>query len=487
MITSQKRVTGVSAPTGFGKTPSVIAFALLSGKPTCVVTASRGLQDQYMQDFESIGLVDLRGRSNYACEARPDCTCEEGHSFRCPCIGTIKCPHSQAEMRAATSRLVVTNYAKWTSARKWGQGMTHFEQVIFDEGHEVPQALADALQVTLSEKDFTRLAMDPPDDVEEFASWKIWAVKARRVAEAATIRAHGRILGVTDPKIAHLREYNHLKNLTRWLIMLATAKASDWVAEEMENFYQFDPIRPAKYAESAMLLKIPRIIIVSATLRPKTLHMLGIGKADYDFCEFDSDFDPKRCPIYYVPTMRVDARAKDLSPLWNRLDQIMAARRDRKGIVHTVSYARRDEITQRSRFWESMIVNPKGEAPTEMIQSFKASGPGTVLVSPSVGAGYDFPGRECEWQFMCKIPFQPPSKILKAREQDDPEYRSYQAMQKLVQTFGRGMRSREDSCENFIGDEHLDWFKPRFGHLAPKSFHGFFKRVEVLPQPPRRL
>ena len=30
---------------------------------------------------------------------------------------------------------------------------------------------------------------------------------------------------------------------------------------------------------------------------------------------------------------------------------------------------------------------------------------GTVLVSPSVSTGYDFPGRECEWQFICKVPF----------------------------------------------------------------------------------
>jgi Rad3-related DNA helicase len=88
---------------------------------------------------------------------------------------------------------------------------------------------------------------------------------------------------------------------------------------------------------------------------------------------------------------------------------------------------------------------------------------------------------------MCKIPFPPPSKIVKAREAADPEYRSYQAMQTMVQCFGRGMRSKSDACENFIFDDHLEWFKPKFAHLAPSSFHAFFKKVAVLPQPPERL
>lgn len=135
-----------------------------------------------------------------------------------------------------------------------------------------------------------------------------------------------------------------------------------------------------------------------------------------------------------------------------------------------------------------MLVNEKGEASTVIVEEFKGSAPGTILVSPSVGAGFDFPGTQCEWQFMCKIPF-PDSrdKIVQARQEADKEYGPYMAMNKLVQVFGRGMRSKDDRCENFIGDDHLEWFLPRYGHLAPKSFHGFFKKVTVVPQPPPKL
>lgn len=488
LLTSTRRVKALCAPTGFGKSPAVIAGALLSGLPTCIVTNNRALQDQYMEDYASIGLVDIRGRRNYTCDLREDYTCEDGYAARCPYKGTIACPASQAEMRAASSPLVVTNYDKWTSARKFGTGMAHFQQVVFDEGHEAPHKLADAVQVTLHHREVhEHLRRDFPEDPLVFESWKAWAHEAKETATLAMQDAHERIRD-GEAKASWIRHFTHMRNLVRRLSVLSTASATHWVVDETRDGYQFDPVHPGRYSESHLLLRVPSIIVVSATLRPKTLYMMGIGKAAFDFKEFNSDFDPKRCPIYYVPTMRVDKRADDLSQLWLRLDQIAARRTDRKGIVHTISYARRDQILNASRFHDAMLVNEQGEASTETVETFKLSPDGTILVSPSVGAGFDFPGRQCEWQFVCKVPFPDGrSKILQARQLADPEYGPYLAMNSLVQTFGRGMRSREDQCENFIADDHLEWFLPRYAHLAPKSFHGFFRRVTVLPQPPPRL
>lgn len=490
LLAQHKRVKALLGPTGFGKTAVYVAYAKLTGLPTCFITESRGLQDQLMGDFGSIGMVDIRGRRNYTCDLKPDYTCEDGYASRCPYKGTVACPSSQAEMRAATSSLVVTNYDKWTASRKFGQGLAHIQQVVFDEGHTAPDALARAMQVILHAKEIEEtLALDFPmaSQAGEMVNWKPWAASARADAEREMLIAREK-LREHNPKSALVRHYLHMRNLTRRLATLATAQSENWVADSIEKGYQFDPIRPGRYAESALLLHVPSIVIVSATLRPKTLFMMGLGKGTFEFREFDSEFDKKRCPIYYVPTMRVDVRAKDLAMLWVRLDQIAAKRTDRKGIVHTISYARRDEVLNSSRFSGSMMVNQKGEAPTWMVDEFKRARPGAILVSPSVGAGFDFPKQACEWQFVCKIPFPDGrSKILQARQADDKEYGAYQAINKLVQIFGRGMRSREDSCENFIADDHLQWFLPRYGHLAPKWFHNFFQEVTVLPQPPARL
>lgn len=468
-----------------------VAYALLTKQPTCIVTDNKGLQDQYSTDFAPCGMVDIRGRRNYCCDYRAGYTCEEGYVAQCPYRGTVACPSSVAEMRAATSSLVVTNYDKWTSARKFGQGMQHFTQVIFDEGHRATEAVDRAVQVVLHHREIEegmRVPFPHASEAHDFTVWKPWASAVKMLAQEQFKALRAKVLATSTPKAAWIRQLTHLRLLGKRLGMIATARPADWLVEPTKDGYQFDPIASGRYAESTLFLGIPSIVIISATLRPKTLYMLGQREGSFDYQEFDSEFDPDRSPVYYIPTMRVDKRATSLDPVWLKLDQIAAQRRDRKGIVHTISYARREDLMASSRFAPSMIVNPKGEAPTDTVSLFKSSGPGTILVSPSVGAGYDFPGSSCEWQMVCKIPFPDSrSKIVKARQERDPEYAAYHAMQTLVQCFGRGMRSADDQCEGFIVDSHLDWFFPRFKHLAPRSFHRVFRRREVLPDPPPRL
>lgn len=489
LLHSNKRIDTICAPTGSGKSPGVIAYALHSGKPTCIVTGTRGLQDQYLDDFASIGLVDLRGRANYPCGSKPGRTCEDGYAANCAFKGSVACASTKAELRAASSMLVVTNYAKWiTSGMGLNSGLSHIEQVIFDEAHNAPNALAQALQITLNQEhveEELKCKLPEKCDWEDMEAWKSWASVQRVAAEAEMMIQHEKIQAAHDPKQAWIRRWLFLRSLFKKLSTLALCRPGDWVVDEVPGGYQFDPIFPGRYAESNLLFHKKKIIMVSATVRPKTMFMCGLGRHQFSFTELDSDFDPRRCPIYYVPTMRVDKRNSNrMELLWIRLDQIAARRRDRKGIVHTVSFTRQQEIKQFSRFFDSMIINEKGEPATSTVRDFKESGPGTILVSPSVPEGYDFPDDQCRWQFVCKIPFEPPSRIVKARESADPEYRAYQAIQTLVQAFGRGMRNRKDWCENFIGDDHLEWFLPRYRHLAPRSFHGFFKRVSILPQPP---
>lgn len=452
MITSKRRFKTLCAPTGSGKSAIAVADALLSKVPTCIVTDSRGLQDQYLSIYKETGMVDLRGRSNYDCQSNPDpeYTCEDGYASRCPYKGTVACPSSQAEMRAAISNLVITNYDKWIAARRWGNGMQHFQKVIFDEAHSCPDALARAMQVYVSVHEIINtLDYHLPDDpsTDDIPTWKEWACGARDLAEIAFIVAQERIKNVSNPRISWVRQFTHMRNLLRRLSTIATANPKDWVVEPDGNKgFQFDPIRPGKYAESNLFFKTPQVTFMSATILPKTMYMLGVAKESFSFLEFDSDFDPKRCPIHWIPTMRVDVHAEDLSPLWLKLDQIIARRKDRKGIVHTISYTRRDQVMAYSRFADKMMFNPRGDPPTAMVEVFKRSKGGSILVSPSIHTGYDFPDDDCRWQFVCKVPFPPPSKIGKARQAADKEYAAYQAVQYLVQAFGRGMRHKGDAC-----------------------------------------
>lgn len=797
----------LSAPTGFGKSAVLIGAAIASSRRTILLTSTRSLADQYLNDFQDIGLVDIRGRANYACDLKPDYTCEDGKVARCPYWGTVTCPYSQAEMRVRTSSLVVTNYSKWFSTGKYNGPFAGFDQLIMDEGHcfpsgtmvdkrpieslrvgdlvtsfnkitgeyrqnkiirtfkryvtkvltvrfsngvsltttsnhpvlstggwkkagdlvvgslckyygqkgihfqsrreagytppsnelfylrefynnyrsqrkvqtentseglllpgvyksqgvqrayrarenspttggvqtthaleqpdeqshysrededytknngidstgtgwkrgaflppttisfslrledrsystfrnkekwdanllqnrcwqfgtenrgrsrrvkppvqvetsprsqegnctswvrvesievyessdserfeqmcpggavyniEVendntytangivvhncsPEELASAMQIMLHHKEVEEtlgVAFLVGTEAESFFNWKRWAKSASEVCNEKVADAAKRI-GAIDPKAAWVRHYTHMQNLQQRLLTLSSANPKDWIVDELEDGFQFDPIRPARYAELKLFCRIPRIILTSATIRPKTLYMLGLSKERFDFLEFPSDFDPSRCPTYHIPTMRNDHRQTDFSLLYLKTDQIMARRGDRKGVIHTISWKRRDEVLDCSKYSSRMLSNVRGESATAIIERFKASPPPTVLVSPSVGTGVDFANEACEYQIILKIPFQDGrSKIVKARQEADPEYGPYQAMQNLVQMVGRGMRSKTDLCETFILDDHAQWFIPRYAGFAPKSFHQFFKETSILPAPPPKL
>ena len=489
-----KRFKAISAPTGSGKTISYVAASILSELPTCITTNSRGLQDQVMADFKSIGMVDIRGRRNYQCNMKPDLTCEEGRAIRCPYKGQVSCPCSQAEMRAATSRLVITNYDKWTSARAYGQGMEHFQQLVLDEGHEAVEAVSRAMQVVLHHREIEEELKLPfpcnkyTNNEEEMQGWKDWAMGIRPVVLGELYKAREDLNGVSDPKPSLVKRMLHLQNLSRRLTTISTASTKSWVVEQVEGGFQFDPIHPGRFAESTLFLGTPHIIIVSATLRLKSLYLLGLSQDSFDFHEFDSSFDPKRCPVYWVPTMRVDRNADDLSLLWATLDRIIAKRRDRKGIIHTISYARAQQVMQQSRFASSMILNKRGESVGPAVEQFKRAGPGAILVSPSVSAGYDFQGKDAEWQFICKLPFPDGrSKVARARREADPELGLFNTAQDFEQICGRPMRSENDQAETFIGDNHLEWFWPKYKHFTTKSFRDRFRRVDTLPKPPEAL
>lgn len=490
---STKRVDLVCAPTGFGKSAALVARALQSKRPTAIVTHTRGLMDQYSHDFKEIGMVDLRGRANYKCDAKPDdpdYTCEDGYAASCPYKGTVACACSAAEFAASTSNLVVTNYAKWTAAKRFGQGLSHITQVIFDEGDLTYQALAQAMQVELHCSEINNnLKMDFPDHPEDesMALWRAWAGIAKVEADNAMQAALARITGIADPKPTWVRHYTHMRNLVRRLSILATANPQEWIVDVTDDGYVFDPISPGRYSESGLLFRTPHVIAASATIRPKSGFIIGIAKDNFNFYEFDSDFDPRRCLIYYIPTMRVDSEARDLSMLWTRHDQIAARRQDRNGLVHTISYPRQEELRNVSRFRDRIFFNQRGESPTRTIEDFINSYPGAIYASPSIERGYDFLLKAAEWQMICKIPFEPPSRIVKAREAVDKEYRSYQAMQRLIQAVGRIVRDRKDQGETFLPDMHLEWFLGKNRHLAPASFWKFLKRVEIIPPPPPRL
>ena len=120
------------------------------------------------------------------------------------------------------------------------------------------------------------------------------------------------------------------------------------------------------------------------------------------------------------------------------------------------------------------------------VQRFKNAEPGTVLVSPSMTSGYDFPNDECRFIGIGKVPFPDMrSPVMQARKEDDKDWPMHLAMQSLVQTGGRGTRNTRDWCEVLIFDDSWKWFYRKYKGFAPVWFQNRVQRsMPYLPEPP---
>lgn len=499
-VDADSRFTMLCCPTGFGKSLSYMASALLEGQRVAFLTSTKGLQDQLIKDFAAVGLVDVRGMNSYQCIAAKDFGLAERTACNeAPCTAGAKCPlrddgclYYDAVRRALGSRLMVTNYSYWFHSNRHGEGLGNFGLLVCDEAHNLPSELSRFMQISFNPNVVEELVPDlrwPPYDASQ-KRWRDWGVIAYAKAKAIVSGLQGQV----QDALSHGRPIPHtrmkkavrLKRLMGELEQVANLQG-EWATEYKGGRYEFEPVWPAPYAEAYLFRAIPKVVLYSATIRPKTASLLGIQREQLTFREFPSTFSLKRRPVIHVDTVNVkhNMPAGDIDVWANRIDQIIRRRPDRKGIVHVTSFARRDLLLSRTEF-RSRILYHSSDNTAEVVEKFRRSSPtqGLVLVSPSLTTGWDFPGDQCRYQVIAKVPFPDfTTEVSKARDVSDPDWSRYEAMQTIVQTTGRGMRSEDDWCETICVDDNIAWFVRKFHTFAPKWWLDSFQSTMTLPAP----
>ena len=503
------RVVAGNLPTGSGKSVLAIATAILNGGRVVVLTSTKGLQDQYMRDFAECGLVDMRGRQNYDCPQHSNCA--DGRLCGCTHMAPTKaedygndsssaasdCPHSLARDRFLSARISVTNYACYFANIMHGEGVGEIDLLVLDEAHNAIEELSNALTIVLDynliESVRKKVNIPPtPDGGSSIGLWRDWAKKSAPTVKTlfAQVKRDGG--GSTWLKM--------IDNLASTLARIAELPDNWIIDNSKEGQVSFAPLWPTDFAEEKLFRGIKRILLISATIVPKTLDLLGIPKTDSIFVSAVHSFDPRRSPVYLFGACRIDFRTT--IPQWaetiGRMDAIINRRLDRKGIIHPVSYDRAEYILSNSQH-QGLMIFPKGRMLHDSLELFRNSPPPRILITPAITTGYDFPGSQAEYQFIIKVPFiDARSPILQARSKADDEYLPYLTAQILTQTCGRAMRDPRDQCENFILDRHANWFlksqdtsgssrRGGYRHLFPEWFLRQIQYVSSPPFPPTAL
>lgn len=475
----------IQAPTGSGKTLIGQAIAALDGRRHVTLTATKSLEDQYVHT--GFDLADVRGMSNYPCHAarsqfaahfrgrRGTIMCDEG-----PCRAGLSCglkdsgcDYFDARRSMMASSNGLTNYSYHMAMRRYGGGLGPIHRLLCDEAHAEPDEIMSACRIEIP---LNLIEGNPPRTAKRWIAWaasKLEALKPQGDAD-------------DDSRIRRQRLVDELERLTRI--------DGTWAWDAGRDSVQFEPTIPKHLLGALCGDQIASVVHLSATITPGTLRLMGIPDDDVTFQIMASRFPVERRPVYVVKTCRVDYRmTTDMVAWWiARMDKIMAARRDRKGIIHTVSYARAQQIANASRERSRFIVPTSGRELKQALDYFRDQRPssGAVLLSPSVTTGLDFPMQDAEYQIIAKMPFPDTrSAIMKARIQHTPGYRDHVWTQSLVQACGRLNRSELDQGETFICDDHAKWALRHAyrQHLLAAWFWDAVTFVKNAPAPPPPL
>ena len=490
-LDSPQRFVVPVCPTGFGKSLLYMTMAVLKGGRTLILTSTKGLQTQLLEDFKDMGAVDIRGRNAYLCPLEHDgTTCDHG-----ACVADIECdrklkggcPYYDQLRLAKVAPIVITNYTYWMYQNVHGGGLgVDFTTVVCDEAHNTPDHVTSFLTVVMDRSEEVIKSVLPTDPSKlTFTEWRKWASEKKPVIGEELRIMHKLVKdGFTDRVLR--KRISRLMMLKKNLDYVIEADLGTWVSDVSRYAVTFAPIWPAKDCEEVLFGGVKRVVLTSASICSKTLEVLGIEESVCEFMEYPHSFPVENRLLTHIPTVRMNYRATpmELRQWVTRIDQIIRGRQDRKGIIHTVSYKRRDMVMANSEFSDIMLTHESRNTEA-MVERFKAAKPPAVLVSPSMSTGWDFPYDAAKYQIIGKLGY-PNTKdtIVAARAKQDKDYTSYMAMQQLVQAAGRGVRAVDDMCETLVIDDNIIWFMQRYKEFAPQWFRDAYVRRRTIPQAP---
>lgn len=493
-LASPRRFIGIFAPTASGKTAIYHAIHLLYGGRAQINVHTKYLQEQITNDFPDT--FSIMGHRNY-CPITVSASDPDAEDGMCP-LGK-RCLYKPEVERAADSDIIVTNYAHdLTIKRSFDPDRLGYRSLlILDEAHGIHNEICQHMACVLTYQRVQRLLGLRFPSSARLADWIEWAREAISVcAEHISELEDEQDRGFDDGTIT--KEINKLTRLSRNLqTVLDTHESVPYVVKPKDDGTgtQLIPVLAKPFAESALFRGVPKVILTSASIDKLDLFDLGISADDLEYIEMPSVIPVARRRIYFTPTNPPTSLKWPTPPGVVRLhaklvDEIISARLDRRGLIHTQSYDLNTAILEEMSSRDLVITHTSRQARTA-VERFRVTPPPTVLASPAVSEGYDFPYELCSYGIILKLPWPNVhgNPELQERCRIDKTYRSRYVVQKMEQAIGRTVRTPTDIGEIFITDEQWGWFtNPLNANLhqyVREALVDCSGRGRVLPTPPR--
>jgi ATP-dependent DNA helicase DinG len=534
-IASGKKFVILEAPVGFGK--SAVAAALCRYlRSAYVLTSTKQLQEQYSADF---GFTTVMGKSNFTClvptgsgrlVACSKGRCEADWSLSdCPhylsfdqyedhlkglcdkeskCeklrrIGNGKvCTYYKQKWDSFREKVTVGNYSFFFSELRYTEDVRKRKLLVCDEAHDLERQLVGSASFTLKA---STIRQYPSGEGKEFVIPYVEGMDNNAAAWLAALAvARESLGGFFDAHEGDLEAQDRLTSCRGMLESLEgfidslNASPENWVVSGVRKTTTvdaygagatlvdevvFQPLEVAAYT-SQLFETGETVLLMSATVFSEELlcKTLGIPQEKAQFVKVaESTFPVENRRIYAMDVVHLNRATMDasLESVARAVDAIMDRHAGERGVVHTTSYHQAryiiEHVSERNR---ARLVTTEGStARSELLQTHGATG-ASVLISPSLYQGVDLKDDLARFQVIVKVPYSDLSdRRTQVKMQRDRGWYDWQTALRLVQTYGRSVRSETDSAVTYVLDSNFQNFVKGHRELFPTYF------LEALSEP----
>jgi Rad3-related DNA helicase len=513
------------APTGVGKSLIGATVSRYFGS-SFTITATKHLQDQYIKDIPF--LKPVKGKQNFAClkmmqsekvdsigrAMRWGLTCDKGQcqekinkngkevieicKFK-PSIKQIEehtqeaesCHYYFQKYDALISNHSLWNYHAFFQIMKFNKKLfaDYLDRRIsvFDEAHKIEDQIMQFIgfdifsgqleecNLSTTKYDFTDLdsMIQLTDDIAYSYAKKIKDVKESDAYQK-------------EP------DYESITRLERRYDRAAQAKID--ILTDKENFVVNDPVKDmngifrtvsvkpidvSKFANSFFSTEYQ--IFMSATI-DKLSFCENMGLVEDDIAFIDTPKSPfpiehRKIDLLNIKRLSYGSTEEDELEVIKTINKIMDEHPEERGLILTSSVPRCQKIirylspknTRRVRICHSY--NKDGKTQDEIISEHSAD-PTGVLLSSSLWEGVDLKDDLSRFQIIAKVPYPNyKEKRTKAKMDKFPLWYTAQTLTKLLQGFGRSIRSEEDWARTYVLDTAVNnvFFKAQ--RMIPRAYY----------------
>lgn len=515
-----KRFVVLEAPTGSGK--SVIGMTVAKFfDHAYYLTIQKILQDQLAKDFANKRTKCLKGRNAYPCNyvetyqdkykgnltklkvldqmkkdadlqdtfRNPRLSCSEGvclvkdrRSKTDLCfprglnrLESSTCPYWKAVGEAVVSHTCIMNFNSFLYQTAVTDRFAPRDLMIIDEAHNTEPQLMDFVSLSMTDRAWRKEGVKFPkfDTAEQYAEYFDKIAVHEKIEEIVRLANLTRDFKKADDWKKVLLQYN---------IFLNSVTTGDWIPKWENkgpwNKVTLKPVFVDKNAEQHLFSFGKKVLMMSATiLDPRVIYSsLGIDPSEAYAYRMKNRFPLESRPIYFQPAGRMNFsnKATTMPQMLKSIEAISAEYKEHKGIIHTHNFEIAKYILEKGSkdLKKRLIFQEDYVNKDTMLKDHANREDGSIIIAPAMHEGLDLKGDLSRFQIICKVPYPSfhENEQLKIRMQLSQDYYNWLTALKLVQSYGRSIRSEEDWADTFVLDEDFNSFKRRSHKLLPKWF-----------------